>query len=477
MKSVAIASSLVALGVLAAAPAVTAQAPVVGRQIVASASSLGRGFSDVGALVELREWNALVIDWLQSGDLTRVSSSADPFVSGRTIERLQQSHRGVPVWSGDVRRQLNAFGQAESIFGTYYPNVDIDTTPAITESSAAFLLAAVGHGAPGPASPVDLEILPSATGFHLAWTAEVVSVDDAIMRRIFIDASSGATLLSYDDTWTQTPGARDQPPSVFDMRGDATSVARALSGEMRLAPPVAAALGDPQARVSVDEAQACLDATNDFFQRRFGRAGLDNHGRRVRLLINPEMAPAVTGPYPKFAAGAYYGGGDIVLGARAGGQSFLDVLGVVAHEVAHGITEYSSDLIYLDESGALNEAFSDIMAAAERLDVETAGGGADPPRWPDAFTIAPPQTTGSTADNGGVHGNAAAITHVFWIGATTADRNEIERVFYRAFTSLLPANATFNIARAATIQSAIDLDGAGSDIERAVTAAWAAGLR
>src|SRR5215831_21336571 len=117
MKSAAIVSSFVALGVLAAAPAITAQAPVVGRQIMASASSLGRGFSDVGALVELREWNALVIGWLQSGDLTRVSSSADPFVPGRTIERLQQSHHGVPVWSGDVRRQLNAFGQAESIFG------------------------------------------------------------------------------------------------------------------------------------------------------------------------------------------------------------------------------------------------------------------------------------------------------------------------------------------------------------------------
>jgi Zn-dependent metalloprotease len=476
MKSFALASSFVALGALAVAPALTAQTPVVGRQIVASASSLGRGFSDAAALMELREWNALVIDWLQSGDLTRVSSHADPFVPGRTIERLQQSHHGVPVWSGDVRRQLNAFGQAESIFGTYYPDVDVDTTPAITESRAAFLLAAVGHGAPGPAAPVDLEILPSATGFHLAWTADVVSVDDAVMRRIFVDASSGDTLLSYDDTWTQAPTRNDQPRSVFDMRGDATSLARALSGEARLAPP-ASAPGDPQTLISIDEAQACLDATTDFFQRRFGRAGLDNHGKRVRLLINPETDPAATDPYPKFASGAYYGGGDVVLGARAGGQSFLDVLGLVAHEVAHGITEYSSGLIYLDESGALNEAFSDIMASSARLDVETAGGVTDPPRWPDAFVSAQPQTTATTADNGGVHANAATITHVFWISATTADRKEIERVFYRAFTSLLPANATFNVARAATIQSAIDLDGAGSDVERAVASAWAAGLR
>jgi len=476
MKPVALTSSLIVAGAFAAAPTITAQGPVVGRQIVASTSTLGRGFSNAGALVELRDWNGLVTEWLQAGDLTRVSSDPDPFVPGRTIEHLRQSHRGIPIWSGDVRRQLNAFGQAESIFGTYYPGVDVDTTPAIAESRAAFLLAEAGHGAPGPAGPVELEILPSASGFHLTWTAEVVSVEDAIMRRIFVDASSGATLLSYDDTWTQSAQETEPPRSVFDMRGDAARVARALAGELRLAPPDPRTPDEAAAQVSVDEAQACLDATNDFFRRRFGRAGLDNHGRRVRLLINPQTDPAAIEPYPKFSTGAYYGGGDIVLGSRAGGQSFLDVLGLVAHEVAHGITQYSSGLIYLDESGALNEAFSEIMAAAAKLDVDTAESARDSPQWPEAFASAPPPLA-TNGDNGGVHANAAMVAHVFWIGATTADHKEIERVFYRAFTSLLPANATFDIARAATIQSAIDLDGAGSDIERAVTAAWAAGNR
>jgi Zn-dependent metalloprotease len=469
MRPAAIASSLIALSVLAAEPLATAQSPAVGRQIVASATSLGRGFSDMAALVELREWNALVTDWLQAGDLTRVSTDADPFAPGRTIERLRQTHRGIAVWSGDLRRQLNGFGQVESIFGTYYPNLDVDTTPAIAEGRAAFLLAAAGHGAPGPAGPVDLEILPTSSGFRLAWTSDVVSVDDAIMRRIFVDASTGATLLSYDDTWTQ-----QAPAAVFDMRGDAARVTRALSGQVRLLPPDARAPGDPQSAISVDEAQACLDATMDFFQRRFGRAGLDNHGRRARLLINPAPATNVSAErYPTLTAGAYYGGGDIVLGTRAGGRPFLDVLSLIAHEVAHGVTEYSSGLIYLDESGALNEAFSDIMAASARLDVQTAGGAADPPTWPEAFArVQPPVST--SADNGGVHANAGVVAHAFWLAATTADRAEIERVFYRAFTSLVPANATFSMARAATIQSAIDLDGAGSGVERAITAAWAA---
>ena len=48
---------------------------------------------------------------------------------------------------------------------------------------------------------------------------------------------------------------------------------------------------------------------------------------------------------------------------------------VVGHELTHGVTEFTSNLAYQDESGALNESFSDMMgssieffAAAQDLD-------------------------------------------------------------------------------------------------------------
>lgn len=47
-------------------------------------------------------------------------------------------------------------------------------------------------------------------------------------------------------------------------------------------------------------------------------------------------------------------------------------------------------------------------------------------------------------------------------------------MFFRAFTQLLPANATFATARAATLQAARDLYGANSDAERAIAQAWTA---
>jgi len=94
-----------------------------------------------------------------------------------------------------------------------------------------------------------------------------------------------------------------------------------------------------------------------------------------------------------------------------------------------------------------------------------------------------------TADNGGVHINSGIANQAFYLaieggtnrtsglavqGVGAGNRDQIEKVFYRAFTQLMPANSTFAVARAATIQAARDLYGAGSNPERAVTAAWTA---
>ena len=49
-------------------------------------------------------------------------------------------------------------------------------------------------------------------------------------------------------------------------------------------------------------------------------------------------------------------------------------------------------------------------------------------------------------------------------GVGVANREQIEKTFYRAFTQLMPSNATFSVARAVTIQAARDLYGAGSAV-------------
>ena len=59
-------------------------------------------------------------------------------------------------------------------------------------------------------------------------------------------------------------------------------------------------------------------------------------------------------------------------------------------------------------------------------------------------------------------------------GVGGGNREQIEKVMYRAFTLMMPSDANFATARVVTIQSARDLYGAGSPAERALIQAWTA---
>ena len=97
------------------------------------------------------------------------------------------------------------------------------------------------------------------------------------------------------------------------------------------------------------------------------------------------------------------------------------------------------------------------------------------------------------ADGGGVHLNSTLFSHSFYLaveggrngtsgvsvsGVGAANRAQIEKVFFRAITQLMPNNANFQTAAATVIQAAIDLYGPSSAATQAVTQAMTAvGLR
>ena len=171
-------------------------------------------------------------------------------------------------------------------------------------------------------------------------------------------------------------------------------------------------------------------------------------------------------------------------------------LDVVAHELTHALTDYSSGLAYRNESGALNESFSDMLGTSAEFYYRAAGVhtqladyliGEDVIRSGGIRSMAEPSAFGDpdhysrrfqgSADNGGVHTNSGIPNNAFYLaieggvnrtsglrvqGVGAANREQIEKVFYRAFVSLLPSNATFRLARVATIQSARDLYGIGT---------------
>ena len=178
-------------------------------------------------------------------------------------------------------------------------------------------------------------------------------------------------------------------------------------------------------------------------------------------------------------------------------------LDLVAHELSHAVLDRAAGLVYRGESGALSEAFADIMASAVAFasadgDAGPAGAGyliGDDATAGGVRSLSNPAMHGhpdhysGMAAGGDVHVNSTIVSHAFYLaveggthrtsgltvdGVGAASRDQIEKAFYRAFVYLLPSAAGFDTAREATIQSARDLYGAASAAARAVEQAWTA---
>lgn len=498
-------------------------------------------------LIELRADDARVDRMLRGGELRVRRSVDDALVAGRRIERADQYHGGVPVFGGDVTRQLNG-GQVVSIFGTVYENITLDTSASVTEPAARRIVEERSGVRLGETGAGELTVLPLESGaYALTWRIRAFDGND--LREYFVDAHSGRIVFEYSDLQTQASVGRAtgvlgdpkkisaaqssgtftaedmlRPPTIrtYDMKGNVQRAVSILNG---VTVPVAADLGADADNVWTDgplsDAHIYTGYTYDYFYKRFNRRGLNDANMRMTSLVHPVRRDdygIYGGVYSVFYANAaYFGNGTMVYGVglpaniTPGGRTWnytSAAIDIVAHELTHGVTDFTSDLIYQNESGALNEAFSDIMGTAVEFMFQPAGSnvmqadylcGEDAVRPAGIRSLANPIAYGhpdhysirytGTADGGGVHINSSIVNHAFYLaieggtnrvsglpvqGVGSANRVQIETIFYRAMTQLLPRNATFTQARAATLQAARDLYGANSAAERSLSQAWTA---
>ena len=529
-----------------AAPVLTAARQTPGGP--APAGRLDRP-KEIGARLasDLRTWDGEVSRRLQAGELRLRRSESDALVAGRVHQRFDQYHRGVRVFGGEIVRQLDG-AQTVSIFGTVYDGIDIDATPTLAAQEAAAAASRLAGTSRAPTRTPDLLVVPrDSGGFALAYRVRLAVGDDVIVY--FIDAHSGSLVSSYSDLETEvgtglgalgdqkkvsttlsggTYRAWDQlrPAAIFtfDLKGDLTRTTNFLNGFVTLG------VGDTSASTdniwtdpATVDAHAYAGWTFDYFYKQLGRSGLDGHNLAIRSVVHPvnraNWNTVSASTLNLYYLNAFYAGDGVMVfgeglppdvtfsGYRW--NYFAGALDVVAHELTHGVTDYSSGLIYLNESGALNESFSDMMGTSVEFYFQPVGSGymkADYTLGEDLTTpmsgfrsMANPGAFGDpdhysrrylgTADNGGVHTNSGISNQAFYLaieggtdrtsglsvtGVGSASRDKIEKVFYRAFTQMLPAGATFSLARAATIQAARDLYGAGSNVEQSVTQAWTA---
>ena len=486
----------------------------------------------------------------RDGELRIRQVTADTLLAKRSHERFDQYYKGIRVFGGDIARQMDG-AVPVSIFGQLYTAIDLNTTPVLSADEAiAAVQRLVGQAMVVNQAP-ELVVLPIDTGgYALTYRLRVATQIDRVVY--FIDARDGEMTLQYGDLQRQaaigtgqgvfgdtkkvsaraTSGvfvAQDlfRPPAIatFDMKGNVARTLNFLNGFVSLGLNDFASSSDDRWTDGPDvDGHVYAGYTYDYYFKRFGRRGLDNNDLPVTVLIHParrgDIGTASGDTVNLFYLNAFYAGDGVVVygeGLPAGfvlqpfGQTvdyFSGGLDIVAHELSHGVTEFSSGLIYLNESGALNEAFSDIMGVSVKFFFRPAGNGLMQANYelgadvirpggirsfdnpgvfgdPDHYTK---RVTG-TVDNGGVHTNCTIVDQAFYLaieggtnrtsglavqGVGSANREQIEKVFYRGFTFLLSSNATFSMARAATIQAARDLYGSGSAPEGAMTQAWTA---
>lgn len=492
---------------------------------------------------------AIIQRMIDRGDLRLVDRRADLLVEGRVHERYQQMFGGVPVFGADVAVQRRS-GQVVSMFGIVHDGLAVDVAARRSTADIAGVARANGFAA-FAAGDAPVFILPTADGR----VAIVYMMRDDTGKAAYVDANSGDVLLQIDEfqkqaavgqgtgvlgdskkvsttneagTFVTADGLRPPALETYDLRGEGSRVMSIATGR---GPVTNADLARSADNVWTDPAvvdgHVYAGLVYDYYFKRFQRRGLDDNNVRIQTIVNPmraadfATAPAslrglfVNAFYSSACRCVVYGPG-LNPGASpsfpAGVRNFAGALDVVAHELTHAVTDASSRLAYVNESGALNEAFSDIMGTSVEFFFQSAGSG---PRTADYLmgedltpTTGPLQRSLPTPsefgqpdhywsrryigafrdfDSGGVHVNSGIANHAFYLaieggthrltfqtvtGVGAQNREQIEKIFYRAFTSMLPASATFFLARQATTQAARDLYGVNSAPERAIAAAW-----
>ncbi|WP_143525123.1 M4 family metallopeptidase [Labilibacter marinus] len=238
------------------------------------------------------------------------------------------------------------------------------------------------------------------------------------------------------------------------------------------------------------------EKTYDYFWHNFGRNSIDDQGKVLKSYVH----------FGENYGNAFWDGDRMTYGDGDGvNKTALASLDIVAHEIAHGLTDHTANLEYLNESGALNESFSDIFGIAVDFYAKPSSANyiigeqvfldgvsfmrniADPKSAFQPTTYKGTYWVTESHDHGGVHTNSMVQNYWFYLlceGGNgindNGDKFMVEAIgmdaaaaiSYRNLTVYLGQYSDYEDARFYSIQAAIDLYGACSNEVIQVTNAW-----
>ncbi|OGI25956.1 MAG: hypothetical protein A3J76_00445 [Candidatus Moranbacteria bacterium RBG_13_45_13] len=400
-----------------------------------------------------------------------------------------QKYKNIPVFGAQAVVHLKEDNSVSSASAKFVPNISSETRPKISQNRAVKEAKKYwedwGHESKPENSKPRLLIFnrglvedKKSDANYLSWLVELWSREEGGHEYFFINARDGSFVYHLS-------GTRDMNRNIYD--GNSGSYALSRS-EGQGATGVA----------DIDNAYDYLSGAHGYFQNSFGRNGANNQGG---LGDGYASAYADTDAYVRIdnypdkvysCPNAWY---DYYSIKFCSGEMTSDILG---HEYTHGVT-YNSVLYYSwpwgfdyeGESGAIDEAYSDIFGEAIESSLEGScdwqmgedsasgifrrmdnpglvdiGAGPHPGKMSDAGFYC------GDWDYGGVHQNSTVFSHGAYLAAAGGTYNgytisgvgieATSQIFYRALVYYLGISSAFEDAYNALDASCNDLYGSGS---------------
>ncbi|MGP4085244.1 M4 family metallopeptidase, partial [Streptomyces sp. KR55] len=453
---------------------------------------------------------------------------------GTVHTRYERTFAGLPVLGGDL--VIHERGASRTVTQASAAPLSVPTTeaavPATKAKTSALDVAKAEKTRKAASEGAPRLVVWAGSGVgrpSLAWETVISGVQEdgtPSSLHVVTDAQSGARLQSFEQIHSGTGVSQysgtvqigtvrsgDRYELTDAQRGGHTTYdLTGVGGNGALLTDDNDIWGDG---TSADRQTAAVDAaygaqkTWDFYHDRFGRNGIadDGVGARSRVHYGDGFANAF---WDDLCFCMTYGDG--LNNARP-----LTELDIAAHEMTHGVTSATANLIYSGESGGLNEATSDIMGTAVEF---FANSPADVPDYrfgeladvrgtgkPLRYMDQPSKDASAkgtsqdywTAETRKLdpHFSSGVANHFFYLLAEGSGKKSINgvdydsptydglpvsglglhnatNVWYRALTRYMTSNTDYAGARTATLQAAADLFGVSSDAYEAVGNAWAA---
>lgn len=250
--------------------------------------------------------------------------------------------------------------------------------------------------------------------------------------------------------------------------------------------------------VAVNEAYDGLGHTHELFDTAYSRASIDDDNLPLLAAVH----------YGTDYDNAFWDGGRMVFGDGDGQvfTRFTASLSVIGHELTHGVTQYTANLVYRGQSGALNESVSDVFGAL--VEQHAMSQATDAASWLIGEGLFTDQVEGNALrslkapgtaydddvlgkdpqpdhmsgyvetedDNGGVHLNSGIPNRAFFLTADALGGYAWERagrIWYDTLTGgTLSADSSFARFAEVTTNAASSRYGDDSAERRAVAEAW-----